>query len=297
MEIIGRGPLGSDFRSHFVVVPGLTVERPDRVILPGESRPTLGVFVADSIRLEDQPFGAPMVREIREVGDRSSVEVSDANRTLQLTVTLPLLTWSLSTEPGAGETDTRVGRLVIDDLLDDAAPLAKVRCGKAGVELSIEVESRSEILYASPYVRTSREGRWAFDLNPAKDALRASTAVTTNLRLRVDGLRVLLAELRQDPGVTDVDLQATGHGQVWVNWNETRRVTDRVVRMWPLSRPWDSPIVLPVADESSPPLAFDSTEIPAGTYVVEVAVDDGWTAPRCPTARLAPRLQSDHRNH
>ena len=56
-----------------------------------------------------------MVREIREVGDRSSVEVSDANRKLQLTVTLPLLTWSLSTEPGAGETDTRVGRLVIDD--------------------------------------------------------------------------------------------------------------------------------------------------------------------------------------
>ena len=288
VEIVGRGPLGSDFRSHFVVVPGLAVARPSRVILPGESRPTLGVFVGESIRLEDQPFGAPMIREIREIRDRSSVEVSDAHRTLQLSVALPLLTWSLSTEPGAAETDTRVGRLVIDDLLDDAAPLAKVRCGKAGVELSIEVESRGEILYASPSIRTSREGRWAFDLNPAKDALRASTAVTTNVRLRVDGLRVLLAELRQDPGVTDVDLQTTKHGQVWVNWSETRRVTDRVVRLWPLSRPWETPIVLAVDNDASPPVVFDETAIPAGTYVAEVAVDDGWTAPRC------PRLDSLH---
>jgi hypothetical protein len=281
IDLIGRGPLGSDFAAHFVVIPGLSIERPRRVVLPGSSRPALTVRADPTIAIEGQQAGAPYVQGVRALGDRTNVRLADDRTELELAIGLPILLWSLATRDRRTDLDNQPIRAAAAEVVDDAAPLLKVRCGVEGIRLCAELECRGDVLYTTQTITTAPEGRWVFDLTPAKDALRlASTTVT--VRLRLDGMPVTVGKLRQDPNVSEVDAQLASDGQLDVRWSEGRTVVDRVVRLWPLSRPWLGPTTVHVPNGATPAWAVDASDLPSGAYLVEVTIDDGWSSPRRP---------------
>lgn len=283
VDIVGRGPLGSDFAARFVVVPGLDIDRPRRVVLPGHSRPALTVRADTAISIEGLEPGVAFAQEVRILGDRTTLRLADESTVVEIAVELPLLQWSLVTGKRRREMDDQPVRLTALDVVDDAAPRLAVRCGIERVQLSLELDCRGDVLYSSPTETTASEGRWVFDLAPAKDAIRAATT-TISLRLRIGGMPVVVGHLRQDPGVAHVETHLSDHGDLDVRWSESRTVVDRVIRLWPLSRPWLGPTVVAVPDGATSEWIVDTTQLGSGAYLIEVAVDDGWSAPRRPKA-------------
>lgn len=95
VDLTLRGPLGSDLRERFCVVPGLRVVTPDRVLLPGEARPAfVEVEVSPPAKLTDD--GTALVRlPVGSEGTELPVNVTTEAESVTLRVQLPRLQWGL----------------------------------------------------------------------------------------------------------------------------------------------------------------------------------------------------------
>ena len=119
VDLTLRGPLGSDLRERFCVVPGLRVVTPDRVLMPRDARPAF-VEVEVSPPATVSEDGAASVRlPVGGGGTELPVQVSMARTTTTLRVQLPRLQWGLrlrdaaptsSNPPSSELTGTRSSR-------------------------------------------------------------------------------------------------------------------------------------------------------------------------------------------
>ena len=73
-----------------------------------------------------------------------------------------------------------------------------------------------------------------------------------------------------------------------VDFEAERRIRDRVVRVWSIDRPWEAPRVDVIPDDHAGEV-LAARGIPYGDYLVELAIDDGWTTPIRPM-RNAPNV-------
>lgn len=284
-----RGPLGSDIATTFAVVPELAVDRPRTTIFPDDERPTVIVSAGSSVALQDAGAGEP-VRLHVPVGVRSlGFRAGSATRQLDLRIDLPSLVWTLvhETKPAAaaGVERLRVGAEEFDDELADALV---VRVGRPDVALGLSVRDGREILADELIAQSAGpDGRWAFDLAPLAPTIRQHADLSPSIWLRIGSRELCVADVIPQLVLTKLQAQSRvvddfSHVHVW--FEQERRPRHRVVRLWALERPWDPPISAPVADDAAHAELSGWDVIPAGRYIVQVTLDDGWGVARRPAS-------------
>ena len=284
-----RGPLGTDIVTTFAVVRELTVDRPTMTIFPDDERPTVIVTAGSGIALEDGGAGEP-VRLGVPVGVRSlAFRAGSATRQLDLRIDLPSLVWTLvhETKPAAaaGVERLRVGAEEFDDELADALV---VRVGRPDVALGLSVRDGREFLADELSAHSAGpDGRWAFDLAPLAPTIRQHADLAPSVWLRVGSRELCVADVIPQLVLTKLQAQSRvvdDFSHVHVSFEQERRPRHRVVRLWSLDRPWDPPISAPVADDATSAQLSGWDVIPAGRYIVQVTVDDGWGVARRPAS-------------
>lgn len=279
-----KGPLGTDMREGFIVIPNLKVERPRFLLLPGETghvRASVG-----SPALFTRTGQTNDVFQLAAGDDEARLDIGTADEVVEVRVRAARLTWALSSPREATIYGTSQVAISVDDF-DDLSTLALVvDCVKEGIPLALAVREASTDLQVLPVEYSSSQGRWMFNVQRFASTVRQSNAPSLDLILGVGGRTVEVGRIVSQLRVSEISVDAHVDGdfsRVHVSFLENRPLRNRVVRLWSLDRPWQTPIQHEIPDEEMGSAHFSGYEvIPAGRYRVEVAIDDGWSTPRRP---------------
>lgn len=295
--LVVQGPLGADLRVSFVYVPGLVVSCPDRVILPGDRHGTVRIL-SPSLALDLGAAGELVTVAAPDQDDtvRFTVE-PDGPAPLVLTAQVPKLMWGVHRLASEVLVANRPVTIAADELRDREATALIIRTGIDDLPLSLALMAGQQTLQATDPVRTSRGGRWVFDLTRFADTAVMDDSPLLDFRLNVAGRHFTAVHVRRSLHVGNLRPRAVVEGDrttVDVDFDEDRPVRNRVVRLWSCDRPWEPPVVEPVPDgQAGRATIARRDELPYGTYLVELAVDDGWAAATRP-ARNAPGVARLH---
>ncbi|HEX5409850.1 MAG TPA: hypothetical protein VFW89_08785 [Gemmatimonadaceae bacterium] len=284
VQLTARGPLGMDLRTAFCVVPGLTVARPRNVLLP--ARDAGRVVARVSLR---EPTGAIQHVDVHGGEDVVTASVRDERGSVaELHITVPALQWAFASE-GSGRSDLcqEPLRLSSRDLLEDRVALLAVRVRQPHVPLRLELRHDDRVMQVLEASTAGVDGRWAFDLRRYSGSIATSAEPILSLVLSVNGFAVPVGTIRAELDVADLVVHQRiipGQATVLLTWREARPLRHRVARLWPLTTPWASPIITPVADtvQCEATIAASDSDLPPGCYLAEIGMDDGWTAVRRP---------------
>ena len=286
--LVVQGPLGSDLRTKFALVPGLQVERPDRLLFPQDPDAAIRIQ-SDLVGIDD---GNPGETTVLRLPAGTDVLRCRAGK-LDLEVRVPKVLWGVArtSVPDLSISDV-VGSVVEHDVVGGDAFALVVRCGQADVPLGLSLTIKGHTLQRSEDARSSGlDGRWAFDLGRFTDSIRLSDAPSLSFVLQVGHRPLTVARLRPSFDVTRLECTsrvAGDHTVVELSFDEERPHRNRVARLWSLERPWESPVEATIPDGQIGTATFSGVDlIPPGTYLAEVAIDDGWTPARRPL-RLRP---------
>lgn len=292
VHLTARGPLGTDLRAEFAVVPGLRVDRPGGVLLPARNADD----VVGQVTVHG-PDGRSERLPVRTGHDRVSTTVRDSTgRHVGLHVTLPCLQWALLGDANErGDFGQERLRISTDAVLEAASALLVVRTRRPGTTLQLQLRDDVSDLQQVDATAAGEEGRWAFDLRRFSSTLRASGQPSLTLNLVVNGLAVRVAELRAELTVANLRVHqhvVPGHASVTLTWDEARPLRHRVARLWSLSAPWRAPVVAQVADDArgEATISGSDQDLTPGCYLAEIGVDDGWATPMRPPA-TAPTVR------
>jgi hypothetical protein len=291
VDLVVRGPLGSDLRESFVLVPGLSVFRPKRLILPTDRAAEVEVTAPGCTTTE----GAPVAHLRLPVGeDESAVSLSlldSSEAPFALRVAIEKLLWAVQPAGKASQRFTSSPvQVPFEDLIDGVPMTLKVRCGDSRPELRLELIDADQVVLQEAERAASSEvsGHWTFHLSAFTDTLRASASSTHLLRLWVGVMPCTVARIVAPVTARDLAIESKVSDDVTsvaVEFTDPRPGKDRVVRLWSLSRLWTGPITERL-DEGATGITVSRPRhvLPAGPYLVEVTVDDGWTTPARPTS-------------
>ena len=289
VDLTLRGPLGSDLRERFCVVPGLRVVTPDRVLLPGDSRPTfVSVDVSPPAKLTDD--GAASVRlSVGGAGTELPVTVTTEDASVALRVQLPRLRWGLRRRDSAPSLQTAVVRIDRDAIESGEAESVLIATHRGGVPLMLQLWADG-LIQATPVVFSSGiGGRWAFAISEFREAVRLEEAPSLSLRLVVAGQSTPVAEITANVAATGFVAEQVDDDPSFtrITFIQGRALRNRVVRFWSLQRPWAPPLDRPLADGAEPLIEVSDQEVPPGEYRVQVDIDEGWTSARRPVTGAA----------
>ncbi len=141
-----------------------------------------------------------------------------------------------------------------------------------------------------PYLR--------FDLAAFLDTLRQSPALRTTFALNLFGLPdrgevsypVLQVSRRFIVQRAEVESAQIGDTlYLRLRWEAPVRVRHRLVRLWPLWRPWEPPLEVPIPDSAQDEhrCAFPAGRLVPGKYLLELTTRDPWATDAGPPARPA----------
>ncbi len=286
IDLTLRGPLGSDLRERFCVVPGLRVVTPDRVLLPGDARPSfVEVEVSPPAKLADD--GTAFLRlPVGREGTELPVNVTTEAASVALRVQLPRLQWGLRRRDAAPSLQSSVVRIDRDAIESGEVESVLVATHRGGVPLVVQVWADG-LIQATPVVFSSGTGgRWAFALSEFREAVRLQEAPSLTLRLVVAGQSTPIADITANVGATDFRAEQVDEDPAItrIAFLQGRALRNRVVRFWSLQRPWAEPIEVRLADGAEPTVQVSDGAIPPGEYRIQAAIDDGWTSARRPRA-------------
>lgn len=290
IRIVVHGALGSDSRFTFAVVPGLRVVRPPHFLLPASDRAQITVSTDALVNNESGPVVIPIEDDSAAV-DFTVADAADVE--LELRCRVSKLLWAMvdEAEPGL-RFRSSVPVVSMRRVVDGEISALAIRVGDEDIPLQLHLVVDGQPVQVSDKVKSGRgEGRWTFDLAPFRDVLRTTDAGAASFVLRVGEVPVTVVGLRASVAVRD--LQATGRVlddfcSINVSFTSLAHQRDRVLRLWSVSRPWEGPVVEPVEDGSESVLVSGWDRIVAGSYLAEIAVDDGWTR------ATRPRLGADN---
>lgn len=287
-----RGPLGIDFRLDFAVVPGLEIQVPDRLLFPGDRHAPVtlrgpriavnGGSPGDRVLLDLPTEGPPRARLV--VGD----DIVD------VTVDVPRLVWTtIGSASSAMRYTDRVATVGSHEVLDGTLTGVAVRTGAHDLPLELQLVIGGSPVQSSAKVRSGGlDGRWAFDLAPFRGTLERSHGAVATFILVVGQRPVTVLRLRPSVGVERVEASGrvvADQTLVAVRYVSTSAAKDRVIRFWPLDRPWATAEQEPLPDgnagaECNVNVSRNVAALPLGRYLVEIEVDDGWTTAVRPAA-------------
>lgn len=283
-----RGVLGSDLRTTFTWIPGLTVATSTRLALPGGPPPTVSI---DSPNL--QPIGIeetmPMTCQPEPNADSVDLYFPGNREAIGVRIQLPRLRWGLI-RAGRSKIDSAEIRLTSLDFEDANPPGIAVSIGRREVRFELQISSQSAELQRSPAMHSSGpRGLCIFDLGRFGDTLRGlDQLITITLLVGSAKVPVRLGTIRPEVVFSDVtigSLHTGAESMLEVRFKQQRKVKERAVHLWPVGRPWDPPTIAEIPDD-----AGETAEIllsptpPPGEYLAEVAINDKWVEPERPQA-------------
>ena len=281
IEILG--PLGSDFRQELAVVPGLTVEFPERVIQPEEHF---------DLRVEaDLPLGIDRQTETTlpfpPGCDVQNLRVDPDAGDLKLRIAIPRLLWTVRRTdtfhaPFGGEVVT----IASDDLEAGVVESICVRLRRERTQVSLELDTSEGTLQATDPAWTSgSEGRWSFPFGQFRDTVLSAGVDRLYFTVRAGALSVRVVVVEATYEISSLrfnsDLDADeGLTLCEVRWDENRRFRNREIRLWSRNRLWESPICETVDDAANGAWEFlRERDLPAGPYLLELSIRDPWASP------------------
>lgn len=278
-----QGPLGSDLRETFVVVDGLSLERSDRIALPGEQPLAYSLTAAPGVLLD----GGTSARGTVEAGEnvaRPKVHVTDGQGTaLDLHVDLPVLSWQW-----VGSAALGAGAFTSERIIDGTLRGLRGSLGRPDVSVALELHSpRGQEQVVTGQTRLAA-GAFSFPLGAFADSLRSLSDTNLKLMLRVGARPVPVASVRPELLVDRITVRSTvtvDQVTVHLAFTQNRNLNGRLVRFWPLYRPWEPPVEreMPDGNQTTASFAFDPSELPPGRYRVHVGLAD-WSVASLPTA-------------
>lgn len=279
-----RGPLGSDLRQRFCVVPGLRVATPAHLLLPGDGR-------AAFVEIEVEPpaaVGESHERAVRvpvpREGTELPVAIVSGVASLALRVQLPRVQWGIRRHDAVPVLQSSPIRIERDAIEAGEAESLLVATHRAGVSLALELWAEWPIQRTSYVAASEAGGRWAFALAEFRDAVRIQDAPALSLRLLADGRSAQVAEIAADVGASafTAEPHEGDPSRTVVAFAQGRVLRNRVVRFWSLQRPWEKAVEVALEDGAEPLIEVSDAQLPPGEYRVQVSVDDGWTSARRP---------------
>jgi hypothetical protein len=290
VQLVIQGPLGADLRSSFVYVPGLEVTVPDRVVFPGDRHGTVSVF-SEVLETDAGAIATRTALPCPEHEDRVQIVVAPTSaKPHVLLVAVPKIMWGVrrAASPEIPMTNSP-SVITTDEIASGEATGLVVRTGIDDVPLQLALQSQGADLQASDVVRCSRGGRWVFDLGRFKNTLERAESSRLDLRLHVAQRAVVVGHVRRSLHISNIRARARVAGEftsVDVEFDEEMALRDRVLRLWSCDRPWASPIDEPIPDGQVGTASLSRyDDLPAGSYLLEIVVDDGWTSPTRPSPR------------
>ncbi|MDW8403001.1 RNA polymerase sigma factor RpoD/SigA [Chloroflexus sp.] len=301
-----RGPLGRDRSFQFGLIPRLSIKGQYRVRVADGT----GILPAGVLRLVTDPaIDLTSIDRILEVTSEDNGVFTivappeltlarlvlqwrkDRSQELPLTLPLPLIHWSL-TGTNSGWFTTPI--VYSQDWLDQVeAPELQIRCEPP---LGFTTEPRVELIIRDPEgqytqhlrARGNMQHGWRFVLREALDTIRSSEEAhyqgwiqITNLGKTPSFLFFPALRIVQETGVSKLDvtvLERSGNWIVRVAWQQNRQLRRRKLLFWPIWRPWQQPIELPIPDTAinSHEEYIPRADLPPGRYRTELTIDDPW---------------------
>lgn len=207
---------------------------------------------------------------------------------------MPRLVWTaIGSSPTALTYTDQVITKGSNELFEGAITALAVRTGAHDLPLELHLIVAGNRVQSSDKVRTGGlDGRWTFDLAPFRGTLEASGGALAEFVLFVGQRPVTVLRLRPSVGVDEVSVSGRLVGDqtfVAVGYRSLSTVQQRVVRFWPLDRPWAPAVQQALPDgeargRAQVEVVRGIDELPPGGYLVEVEVDDGWTVAARPRA-------------
>ncbi|HBY94497.1 MAG TPA: hypothetical protein DEP84_11155, partial [Chloroflexi bacterium] len=325
-----RGPLGSGGEFRFRIVPALELAGHDQLYLPdpASSAPPAELLIETdpAYRLEPLRDNHDHALKIEALSTSKSgrcwqvtvpPELNEAplrlvhelgpGRTvfLPLPVAIRRLRWALMPGPTAPVWQHQALALNIEELEESEEPYLVVDLPAPADDtlvLRLCFYDDERLLQEVDAPQTERGARFfRFDLRAVRDSLRASRSSQIRAILSIDGLEhseplelplVLLQRgIRVDCATIEVrDVQGRPHFHL--TWDPAIGLRSRRVRLWPLSRPWMSPLEIALPDHATREHLTPVAEaFPAGLYLAEFMVYDPWVPAPAPSR---PPLDARH---
>jgi len=296
-----RKPPYTDWRSTFCIVPNLQVEFDRDIYLPYEAGKTPEIH-AKILVVEGAEFAPHPPAELLEVRDNFYAVRIDGtenvlrgtllprppgeNQRVPLTINVPKVKWRLQ---GLEDDQHAVWCNTVEEVwLGDWETSSELFLIVAlpsfvdgPLELSLDGNSgRKE-------EKVLREGKARFDLLAFGDALRAGPSLQTftltlpESQFGIDHTPLFKVRTRWE--VEDVECIQEARGRTItlnVTWTEKGRTgnRDRVVRLWSLSGVLSNPIIeQKVWEGTSVTLRANVRDLPPGTYLLQLALEDPWS--------------------
>lgn len=284
VSLTARGPLGADLRETFVVIPGLDVVIPDRLLFPGDNG-TVTISAPD-LMIDGKPAGVdqhyPIPDDASSVAfSIESVDTDVIDRLFDLTAQCPRVMWAVTGDSDSSfDFTTRPETLTTDEVRSGTRQLV-ARTGRNSEHLRLTLDAPGESLQETAKVAPGgADGRWLFPLDQFGDTIRSTTATELELVLWIGNRPVTVARIRPVLDVTGLEATVAMDGgahTVHCSCDPLRPMKHRVARLWSITRPWDDPVTTPLDEDtiSSFAIRLDATT-PIGEYLLEVAIEDGW---------------------
>ena len=303
-----RGPLGADLRrTPFAVVPGLTVEVADRLLAPDEAvEVTATAAPGIVIRAAD---GGPLIAAAG--ADEVQATATDRHGSVDFVIVVPRVQWALrGAAVPLGPLASTVVDVTVEDLVAGDIDALLVRTRRPTTMDLVLTDGERDRQIVGPVSTGGVDQRWAFALRAITDTVKSTDTALLRLELRAGTLRVPVARIHARYEVSQIDVESVvegpgAHTLLHIEFRENRRFTAREARLWSVTRPWHAVERLPIPDEADGCLEVlcEPGRLPAGQYLVEIAVRDQWTTPRRPrpsssqVARLDIGSSSDEQDY
>lgn len=282
-NVIVRGSLGEDFRATFAIVPGLAVEGPNRLLVPGSPPSAVRVTA----------YGWDINQTIPPAARAVDVPVQvDDLVVFTLSVEVPTLLWVVWLDgKSLGSFDQSTVPLDAADLLDGKPMRLLIRTTLPELPVALELRAPDGKTIQALYGTTGGpEGRWAFDLAVLTSSVRESAEARLSLNLVAGSYDVPVATLYSEPAATEFRVESAVDEEtstLAVRFVEARQLTSRLARLWPLSEPWNAPIEESIPDGQGGAVRFQRpvADLPPGDYLLQITTAREWTAVRRPKRR------------
>lgn len=279
--LTARGPLGVDFRLPFALSSRLELSVPDRLLFPGDKH---AVITLGGARLAVNGQEPGVLAELDASGSRAACQVVGPDGdTLELTADLPRLVWApVRSASGALEYGDQAIVANSEDVESGVIDAVAIRTGAFNHALKLR------LIIEGLTVQTSRtlwsrgpEGRCTFTLRDFLDTIRRRSGSLAEFVLFVGQRPVTVLRVRPPVGASGITSSGREVGEdicVDVRFTSDSPAKERVARFWSLYRPWECPFSARIPDGADGvEFTVEAAELPAGQYLLEVEVDDGWT--------------------
>lgn len=194
-EIVAEGPLGSDLRETFVLVPGFTVGTPDAPVSPGSSETVVPVrTTSHDVKFQGRGPGEQLDLVFPASSAREELWVFGREHSgkVGLFVTIPRIRWAFRIGDAPAEFGTARRSFDPDRLGEDPATLL-VGVGRPDVAIRVLLLDSSGGEFPVENGRTDAAGRFRVDLIGIRDTARALSDLDLRLEFHIGAERFVVA--------------------------------------------------------------------------------------------------------